>query len=248
MSKPLIIANWKCNPSSLAQAKALFNKINSASLKYKQKFNIIICPPLAFMPFLIGKRKNVEIGSQNVFWQEGAFTGEVSAKMLKSIGCKYVIVGHSERRARGESEEDINKKIKAVLSQEMTPIFCIGETFFQKKEQKTAEILQAQIENGLTGIVKNNINKIIIAYEPVWAVGTGNPCKADDTMTMIILIKKFLSKKHGWPTAKKIRIIYGGSADASNARNYVHESGAEGLLIAGASLSAKKFIDILRVL
>jgi triosephosphate isomerase (TIM) len=248
MSKPLIIANWKCNPSSLAQAKALFAKVSQGAKKYKRKAKVIVCPPLAFLPFLKQKKQDIVLGSQNVFWKEGASTGEVSAKMLKSIGCEYVIVGHSERRQAGESNEDINKKIKSVLQEGLIPIFCIGETLVQKNAQATVGILQSQIKEGLTGIAKNKAGKIIIAYEPVWAIGTGISCQADEAMSMAILIRRSLSQKYGRSAVRQIKILYGGSATSNNAEEYIGEAGMDGLLVGGASLSAKEFIAILRVL
>ncbi len=245
MPKSLIIANWKCNPSTLAQAKALFAKINQGVARQK-KSKIVVCPPPVFLGFFTQKPGKIFLGAQDAFWQEGPFTGESSFNMLKSIGCKYAIVGHSERRKRGESDKEVNNKIKAALSVGIAPVLCVGETFTERENQKTPIVLRKQIQEGLTGVAKGRVGEVIIAYEPVWAIGTGNPCRPEEAMSMKIFIKKFLSQNYGKNISSKTKVLYGGSAKAANAGEYVIEAGMDGLLVGGASLKAKEFLEILK--
>ncbi len=244
--KPLIIANWKANPSTLAGAKKLLFGIKKGIGK-KHNTDIIICPPFVFLSELnkIAGR-NIKLGSQDVFWKEGAFTGQVSAKMLKSLGCKYAIVGHSEKRAMGETNKTVNKKIKACLAEKIVPIFCIGETGEQKETGKTFQILKTQMKEGLEDISRNQVEKIVIAYEPIWAIGTGKNCAYDEAMSMNLLIKKNLVELYNQQISKKVRIIYGGSVNYSMVEGYIKESMMNGALIGGASLKTKEFIAILK--
>jgi|AntAceMinimDraft_16_1070373.scaffolds.fasta_scaffold31319_3 triosephosphate isomerase len=243
--KILIIANWKCNPSSLICAKKLFSDIKKG-LQEKQNTEIIICPPFTYIHDLsVMAGKKIKIGAQNVFWEEGTHTGEVSAKMLKNMGCKYAIIGHSERRAMGETNELVNKKIKACLAQKIIPIFCIGESSQEKEAEETFQVLQTQIQEGLEGISRNQVEKIIIAYEPLWAIGTGKNCAYDEAMSINLVIKKTLAKTYNKGLSKKIKIIYGGSINFSIIEGYIKESMMDGVLVGGASLKAKEFIAIL---
>ena len=246
--RPLIVANWKANPSTLAEAKKLFASIKKGAAR-KNKTEVVICPPFVFLPILskIAGQK-IKIGAQDAFWREGAFTGEVSAKMLKSVGCKYVIIGHSEQRAFGETDETINQKLKAVISAKLSPILCIGESEEEKKEEKTKKVLEKQLTLDLKDISKFKIqsSKFVVAYEPIWAIGTGKSCDFDTTMSMNLLIRKILADIYNRRTAQKARILYGGSVTAKNSFGYVREAKMDGLLIGGASLRAKEFIAILR--
>lgn len=249
--KPIIIANWKMNPPSLAEAKKLFNSVNTELKKYsnlRKKVGIIICPPFVYLPILQGLKSHIRIGAQDCFWEEsGAFTGEVSPQMLKSLGCKYVIAGHSERRKYfGETDEIVNKKIKIILEAKLSPIFCVGESWKERKEGSTQEILKTQIEKGLIGIKRNDVGKLVLAYEPVWAIGTGKACLPSEAQTMGLYLKKIIARLFSASLAKKIPIIYGGSVTSKNAKDYVKEVGLDGLLVGGASLNAKEFIVIVK--
>ncbi|HDL75101.1 MAG TPA: triose-phosphate isomerase [bacterium] len=231
--KLLIIANWKSNPTTLKGAKLLFN-----SVKKNIKYEVVICPPFIYLPFL--NSFYISKGGQNCFYeQNGAFTGEVSPKMLKDIGCKYVIIGHSERRKYfNETDEIINKKIKAALEIGLKVIFCIGENKSQRRNNKIQTVLRSQIKKGLNNISKKDIKNIIIAYEPIWAIGTGKACKAEDLQKVILIIKKVLFQK--------IQIIYGGSVNSKNAQEYIKKTDASGLLIGGVSLKLQEFAKILK--
>ncbi|HUW71598.1 MAG TPA: triose-phosphate isomerase [Candidatus Humimicrobiaceae bacterium] len=217
--KALIVANWKMNPQTLTEAKKLFNSIKKGIKKIK-KVELVICAPFVFLPALKVK------GAQDCFWEErGAYTGEISLKMLKDLGTEYVIIGHSERRRyQKETDEMINKKIKAVISEGLKPILCIDKI--------------SQIEKDLKGISPKEFKSLVIAYEPLFAVGSGRPCPPERAERMRILIQKKMKKR--------IRIIYGGSVDSQNAQIYIEKAGFQGLLPGGASLKAKEFIKIAR--
>lgn len=217
--KKLIVANWKCNPSTLAEAKKLFNRV--------KKTNAIICAPFIYLPEL----KSNNLCAQNCHWEEsGPYTGEASPKMLKDLGVRYVIIGHSERRIHfKETDEMINKKLKAALKAGLIPILCIGE----KKGENANQIIKNQLKRDLDGISEKDQKKIIIAYEPVWAIGTGDFCEPSKAQQALKFIKsKFNSK-----------VLYGGSVNSKIAKDYLRV-GFNGLLVGGASLKADEFIKI----
>lgn len=213
--KKLIIANWKCNPTNLVEAKKLFNKV--------KKTKAVICPPFIYLPIF----KYKFLCAQDCHYeQSGAYTGEVSPKMLKDLGCKYVIIGHSERRALGETEEIVEKKLRAALKAGLTPILCIGE----KKGENAKRVINKQLKN-------KNLKGVIIAYEPVWAISTsgGGLCSPKRAKKMMDFIKKKVNNK----------IIYGGSVDSSDVKAYL-DVGFDGVLVGGASLDAKEFVKLVK--
>jgi triosephosphate isomerase len=245
--KPLIVANWKLNPTSQKEAKFLFNSVKNG-IKNIKNVEVVICPPFVFLFHLQPTTHNLRLGAQDCFWEEkGPFTGEISSLMLKDFNCRYVILGHSERRRYfGETDEMINKKIKAVLSAKLNPIFCIGETKTERKKGQTKEILKSQIQKGLKGIPRRKIKNLVIAYEPVWAIGTGNPCDVEEAQKMGLLIRKIMAKKYSLSIAKAIKILYGGSVNSKNAKPYITEANFQGLLVGGASLDPKEFVKIVK--
>lgn len=259
--KSLIVANWKMNPDSLEEAKNLFNLIKRGLTKTKnKKLEVVICPPFVYLPLFLGSSTFAQtrlryggssvafgVGGQDCFWEEkGAFTGEISPVMLKNLGCQYVILGHSERRRHFlENDEMINKKIKATIFSKLNPILCIGETQVERDKGLTKKILNFQIRKGLKGIAKKEIKKIIIAYEPVWAIGTGKSCSLKDARVAGDFIRRTISLIHSRKIAKGLRILYGGSVNSENAANYIFAANFQGLLVGGASLNAKEFIKIL---
>ena len=230
--KNLIAGNWKLNPTNQKEAKEIFDEIK-AGIK-DATAEVVICPPFVYLPLL----KGLSIGAQNIYSEEkGAFTGEISGAMLKDIGAEYVIIGHSERRKYfNETDEQVNQKIKKALEFGLKIIFCIGETAEEKEAGKREEVLQRQIQEGLKDIP--DIDNINVAYEPVWAIGTGNNCSVEETKESIEFIRKFVKKD--------TRIIYGGSVKSENSGAYIKEAGANGLLPGGASLNAKEFIKIIQ--
>jgi len=245
--KKFIIANWKCNPPTEKKAQQLFLSVKRG-LKKKKNMEVIICPPFCYLSVINNNLSFLKLGAQNCFFEDkGAYTGEVSCEMLKSLKCKYVIIGHSERRKIfGETNEIINKKIKKALKSGLEPIFCIGETLEEKQQNNTFKILEKEIKKGLEKVSKNEIEKIIIAYEPIWAIGSDNPCDEDQAMTVALFIRKLISRLYNKQIAKKIRILYGGSTNSQNAFNYLRNSEIQGLLVGGASLQAKEFIKMIK--
>ena len=244
-----IVANWKLNPSTRSEAKRLFNLVNRVFKSIKNKdMEVVICPPSVYLPELRKQKSSLKLGAQNCFWEEkGAFTGEVSSSMLKDLGCQYVILGHSERRGYfSETNEMVNKKIKAAISTKLKPILCIGETEVERKKGLTQKVLRSQIKKGLKKITKQEIKKIIIAYEPIWAIGTGKACSPKDAKRAAIFIRKIISKIYNQKTAKKIPVLYGGSANSQNAAPYIFEANFQGLLVGGASLNPKEFVRIIK--
>ena len=233
--KPIIVANWKMNPETSEKAEGLFDSVKRGAKEIRNA-EIIICPPVAYLSILDFKNSELKSGAQNCLYEEkGAFTGEVSAFMLKSMGCQYVILGHSERRKYfGETDEIINKKLKVALKAGLKPIFCVGESQEQKENNKTEAVLKSQIGKGLEGIEKTE--NLILAYEPVWAIGTGKACSIEDAKS----IRLFLEG------AQNLPILYGGSVNSANAKDYIFKAGMSGLLVGGASLDAEEFIKIIK--
>jgi triosephosphate isomerase (TIM) len=230
--KNLIAANWKLNPITKEEAKNIFNGIKAG--KKGVKSEVLVCPPFVYLPLLKGST----LGAQNVSYEDkGAYTGEISAGMLTDLKVKYVIIGHSERRKYfGETDETVNKKIKKALAAGLKVIFCIGETAEERDAGKKNEVLERQIKNGIMGI--ENIKDINIAYEPVWAIGTGNNCSVEETKESVNFIRKLVKAK--------TRILYGGSVKSENSGAYIKEAGANGLLVGGASLNPEEFIKIVK--
>ncbi len=247
--KPLVVANWKCNPESFNKAKKIFSSIKKGATKVKN-VETIVCPPYIYLPELIksAKKTKVKIGGENCFWEEGgSFTGEISAKMLKDLGCSYVIVGHSERRKYfKETNKLINKKIKLALNNNLKVILCIGETKKEKEEGDFNKIIRKQIKKGLKNIPRAKLKQILIAYEPVWAIGSGKPCKPVQAQVTSLLVKKVLTELYNRKAAGEVPVLYGGSVNKDNALDYLKEGGVKGLLIGGASLRPKEFVKIIK--
>lgn len=239
--KSIIIANWKCNPVEEKEAINLFESVKKG-VKNIKNTHIVICPPFVYMP----RFKGVDMGSQDVFFEEkGAYTGEISSLMLKDLGCKYAIIGHSERRKYfNETDDLVNKKIKSALKSGLIPIFCVGETEKERKNKETEKVVKRQIKKGLEGILSSMLNNLIIAYEPVWAIGTGNSCDTAEARKMNLFIKKILSDNCNPQLSEKTYILYGGSVNSSNAMGYIKEAEMNGLLVGGASLDSNEFIKI----
>ncbi len=231
--KYLIVANWKCNPKSKKLAEKLFNIFSKNEIS--KKVEAVICPPFIYLYNFSLISSPFKIGAQNCFYKDfGPYTGEISSLMLKSFNCKYVIIGHSERRINfKESDDIINKKLKSVIESGITPIFCVGESLKEKKEGKTKSVIGKQIRDGLKGL---NPKKTVIAYEPVWAIGKNNPCKPSDAKEILSFILK----------TAKTKIIYGGSVNKKNAKEYLN-MGFNGLLIGGASLKEEEIIPIFNI-
>jgi len=251
MAKKLIVANWKMNPESGEKAVEIFKLIQKRVRNF-ERAEIVICPPFLYLSLLIsislsGKfSSRFNFGAQNCFWEEkGAFTGEISAKMLKRAGARYVIIAHSERRKiLGEDDKIASWKIKAALEESLTPIFCLGETAEEKKEGKIFQVLENQIKNGCAGLPENKIKKIVFAYEPLWAIGSGHVCSAEDALKAAVFIRQVVLKISPQLAVSSIRVLYGGSVNSQNAGNFLKIKEINGLLVGGASLDAKEFSAI----
>ena len=251
---PLIVANWKMNPASPKEAERLFGVLKK-ELRKIENIEVVICPPFVWLfKTEISKCRNICIGGQNCFWEsKGAFTGEISPAMIKNMGCQHVIIGHSERKKYfQESDEIINKKLKAALKNRLRPILCVGEeardsfTEDGKLINEMSLVVGEQIKNGLSGISSARANEVVIAYEPVWAIGTGTPCSPNDAMKVALFIKKTLANLYSRSIAEKVKILYGGSITSQNSADYIKSAGMDGLLVGGASLNASEFVRIVR--
>ncbi len=230
------------NPSSLKEVRALFEGIKKG-VKNTEAV-VVVCPPSVYLSEL----KGLALGAQNIYFEEkGAFTGEVSVAMLKDLDIEYVIIGHSERRKYfNETDELVNKKTKKALQAGLKVIFCIGETAEERDAEKKYQVLERQIKEGLKGVTRDDSKYISIAYEPVWAIGTGDNCSVDETMSSILFIRKMLVEIYNRGIADKIRILYGGSVKSENSSAYIKKAGANGLLVGGVSLNHEEFVKIVK--
>lgn len=248
MRKPIIAGNWKMFKTAKEAVSML--------LELKQKVKnisdreIIICPPYIALESAISAciNSNITIGAQNVFWEEkGAFTGEIAPSMIKSIGCSHVIIGHSERRQFfGETNGSVNKKIFASLKSELIPIICVGESLNEREANKTFSVIENQINEGLKGLTKEQLLKCVLAYEPVWAIGTGKTASPAQAQEVHHFIRDILEKLFPSNVSSSIRILYGGSVKPDNIASLMNEKDIDGALVGGASLEADSFAKIIR--
>ncbi len=258
--KKIIIFNWKMNPSSLKEAERLFTQTQICADKRQINADIIIAPPFVYLEPLLKSLNsksyilNFKLCAQDVFWSAsrrtpaggGAYTGEISAKMLKNLGVEYVIIGHSERRKYfGETDEIINKKIKAVFKTGLKVVLCVGENLkIRKKGKKTIEIfIKNQLQKDLKGIknLKLKIKNLVVAYEPVWAIGAGHSDTSQDALEIIKFIKRTLYSKF---YILNSRVLYGGSVDSKNIKDFIQHKEIDGVLVGGASLRKNEIIRI----
>jgi triosephosphate isomerase len=242
---PIVAGNWKMN-NTIKETKALLNEL--IPLVGDASCEVVVCAPytsLAAAAKLV-RGTNVKLGAENVHWAEkGAFTGEISADMLKELKVAYVIVGHSERRQYfGETDETVNKRIKAALSRKLKPIVCVGESLREREDGKTDAVVKTQITGALEGVPTRELKNIVVAYEPVWAIGTGKTATADDADNTIAVIRKTIAKLYNKGAAEAIRIQYGGSMNAKNVAELMAKPNIDGGLIGGASLKAEDFSKI----
>ena len=247
MRRKVIAGNWKMNmlPNEAIEYIQAFEPLVKDA-----KAEVILCVPYTdlFYCLMNAQNTNIKIGAQNVHFEEkGAYTGEVSAKMLKSIGVEYVIIGHSERRQYfAETDETVNKKIKVALENELKPIVCVGETLEQRESGKTEEIITTQTKLALEGLTKEQVKGIIIAYEPIWAIGTGKTATSEDANNSIKAIRKEIASIYGEDIAEEVIIQYGGSVKSSNAKELFACSDIDGGLVGGASLKPEEFSKIVK--
>ena len=245
MRKKIIAGNWKMN--MLPNEAMRFIEELAPKIK-NTKNEVILCVPYTdlFYSLLTTQDTNIKIGAQNMHWKEnGAYTGEVSGKMLECIGVKYVIIGHSERRQYfAETDETVNLKIKSALANNLKPIVCVGETLQQREEGKTTEIIKNQIKQAFNDLTNEQVRNIIIAYEPIWAIGTGKTATSEDANNSIKEIRNKIAEIYGQEVANGVIIQYGGSVKSTNAKELFSMSDIDGGLVGGASLKAEEFSKI----
>lgn len=248
MRKKVIAGNWKMN-MNLNESVSLisdFKKIYSPI----ENTDIIVCPPFTSLETInaLIRDNQISLGAQNMYFENsGAFTGEISASMLKSVGCQYVIIGHSERRTIfGETNETINKKIKVALEAGLIPIFCIGETLEERENNITFEIIENQLSIGLMDIDENAMKNIIVAYEPVWAIGTGKTASPGQAQEVHNFIRNWIKTNYSDDTAQSVIIQYGGSVKPENAKELLNKPDIDGALVGGACLNPDSFNKIIQ--
>lgn len=247
MRKKIIAGNWKMNKTvseSLKFVEELKEKVSGVEA------DIVICPTFVCLPATVevAHGTNIKIGAQNIHWADnGAFTGEVSGEMLKNIGVDYVIIGHSERRQYfGETDETVNARLKAALKYELKPIVCVGETLEERENGITKNVLEKQIKGALKDISSDDASNLVIAYEPVWAIGTGKTASSDDANDACRYIRSLVEELYNREVAEKIRIQYGGSVKPSNANELFNTTDIDGGLVGGASLKVDDFTSIIK--
>lgn len=249
MRRKFVAGNWKMNTlleSGRDLARGLVQAVPAAS----PKVQVAVCPPF---PYLIPvaaeiRSSGVELGAQNAYHEKpGAYTGEISVDMLKDVGCTWVILGHSERRAiLGETDDVISRKAAAVLAAGLKVILCVGETLAQRQANQTEAVLDAQMQGSLTGIDASAMNRVVIAYEPVWAIGTGVTATTEQAQSAHAHLRRWLSGRYNPQIAEATRILYGGSVKPDNAQALLGQADVDGALVGGASLKVADFVAIIR--
>jgi triosephosphate isomerase len=248
MRRPIIAGNWKMN-KTIGQSLDLVTKLKSEVAKIND-LDIVVCPPFTSL-FAVSKAikgTNISLGAQDLYWEEkGAYTGEISPVMLTDVGCRYVIIGHSERRRLfKETNQEVNRKVKVALKFGLTPIMCVGEKLEERKRGVTEGVVREHITRGLEGLSREEVLKIVIAYEPVWAIGTGKTATPDQAQEVHSFIRRLLKELYDEVIASKIRIQYGGSVKPDNISDLMKEPDIDGALVGGASLDAKSFAQIIK--
>jgi triosephosphate isomerase len=248
MRIPVIAGNWKMN-KNIVESVSLVKELKDFVRGIKG-VDIVVCP--SFTSLWVTKEiingTNIHLGAQNMYWEtNGAFTGETSSLMLKDVGCEYVILGHSERRQYfKETSEEVARKTEAALSVNLIPIVCVGENLKERESGKTKAIIEQEIKALFSKIDSTLVARIIIAYEPIWAIGTGRSSSSQDANLIIKFIRELFSSKYGSKIAERIRILYGGSVDPKNIKEFMNESDIDGALVGGASLHTLSFSQIVK--
>ncbi len=245
MRKPIIAGNWKMH-KTISEGVKFINDIKDKVSG--TDVETVICAPFVMLSELKRETEgtNIKIGAQNMHFEDkGAFTGEVSANMLKDINIDYVIIGHSERRAYyNETDESVNLKLKKAFEVGITPILCVGETLEERESGEMKSVVKAQIVKGLDGITADNMKNIVIAYEPIWAIGTGKTASADDAQDMLFSIREVLNEIYGEEISEEVRLQYGGSVKPANVESLMNQDDIDGALVGGASLEADSFVEL----
>lgn len=249
MRKPIIAGNWKMH-KTIDEVISFVNHIKEEEIP--SNIESAICAPSVYLSLLKEKLQEtpIRVGAQNVHWEKaGAFTGEVGVPMLASLGVDYVIIGHSERRAYfGETDETVNKKVKAVLESTLLPIVCVGETMDEREQDKTAQIAGKQVRKAFEGVQAEEMRRVVIAYEPVWAIGTGRSATEKDAQEVTEYIRGVLAHLYNSEVANHVRIQYGGSVTPENIALYLEQPDIDGALVGGASLHPDSFLQMVRAI
>lgn len=247
MRKPIIAANWKMN-KTLGEAKAFVNEIKE-KVPNESVVDSVVCSPTLFLDALVtgAEGSRVKIGAENMHHEEsGAFTGETSPYALQDLGVTYVILGHSERRQLfGESDEFVHQKVQAAFKYGLTPIVCVGETLEEREADQTEKVVREQVEKDLAGLTEDQAKQVVIAYEPIWAIGTGKSSSAEDANQVCAYIRSVLRDLFSDEVADAVRIQYGGSVKPNNIEGFMKQSDIDGALVGGASLEAASFLQLL---
>jgi triosephosphate isomerase len=250
MRKPFVAGNWKMNTNSRSSVELVEAIVSKTSVAAKKSVHVAVCPPFVYLQKVIGalRQSGVAVGAQDVYYEkDGAFTGEISTAMLKDVGCTYVLCGHSERRhVIGETDELISKKVAAAIMGGLLPIFCVGELIEERKAGKTEEVVTRQIKKGMAGLSVEKVSAITVAYEPVWAIGTGLTATPQQAQEVHCLIRKLLEQMYDVKLADSVRVLYGGSVKPGNSAELMRQEDIDGLLVGGASLNADDFVAIIQ--
>ncbi|HYZ91370.1 MAG TPA: triose-phosphate isomerase [Actinomycetota bacterium] len=250
--KPIIAGNWKLNQThteAISLVQTFSYELNEQDY---DRVEIVVCPPFTAIRsvqlVIEGENLPIGLGAQNLYWEDdGAYTGEVSGAFLKALNCTYVIVGHSERRKFfGETDETVNKRTQAAFRNELTPIVCVGETDEEREAGRTEEVVGRQITEGLAGFTPEQVRSLVVAYEPVWAIGTGKAATPEDANATIAFVRKTLGSLAGDDVAEAVRIQYGGSVSPGNIAQLMAQPDIDGALVGGASLDPKSFAMIVK--
>jgi len=246
MRKPIIAGNWKMNKTK-AEAIAFIQEVKGL-VPSNEKVESVVCSPPLFLDALVQEAKgtDVKIGAQTMHFEEnGAFTGEVSPEALADLGVEYAVIGHSERREMfAETDETVNKKVHAAFKHGLVPIMCVGETLEQREANKTADVVTTQVNEGLKGLSEDQVKQTVIAYEPIWAIGTGKTASSEDANETCGVIRNVVSKTFSTDAAEAVRIQYGGSVKPANIKELLGQSDIDGALVGGASLEAQSFLQL----
>ena len=248
MRKPIIAGNWKMNKLT-SEAVELAREVKNKAGTIADR-EIVLCPPFTVLSLVkeVIKDSSIKLGAQNMHWEvRGAYTGEVSPTMLKDIGCNYVILGHSERRQYfGETNETVNKKVRIAFSTGLIPIVCVGETLPQREKGETLTVIEKQVKTGLSGLTREESKGLVVAYEPVWAIGTGKTATPEEAEEVQRFIRELLGQMFGEENAQEIRILYGGSINPDNISALMSCEDVDGGLVGGASLNVESFVKVIR--
>lgn len=248
MRRFLVAGNWKMNTDQ-ASGPALAKALAAAVPDPNDAAEVLVCPPFPYLSHVKAavETSGVQLGAQNVYFEDsGAFTGEVSVAMLRDVGCSHVILGHSERRhVLGETDADINKKVKSAKAGGLKVVLCVGELLSEREASETETVLNRQLAGGLDGVSDKDADTLIIAYEPVWAIGTGVTATPDQAESAHEHIRKWIANRYNAGLSDRMRILYGGSVKADNAKTLLQQPNVDGALVGGASLKADSFLPII---